>query len=283
MGAKTAFGHVDDFISHYIGDYVTCLMEYGELPSLGVSAADQKKHLDGSGKKCDENFAGFSFEDGRPSTGGRSGGGTGTSSGSGTGNKNNSSGGGNKNSSSSADKGGSGNKSDSSTDASGADKNSSSRRSTPYAKGVINRSGGNNTADAIDSSSQKVRVLEEDEETKRNKKSRGFASSRGSGYGTDKYRAITGTMQAEMEKGMPRKPRAPAASIIRLTGDDGNRFGPYSKTFTPPVANKIQIKEDDNSAFSFGFFIRWLIIGAMILAIIVFFGGQIMNYSNSKD
>ena len=111
FGVKKAFNNVDDFISHYIGDYVTCLMEYGELPSLGVVAADQKKHLGGTGKKCDEDFAGFTFEGGVPAAGGSSGSSSGSSSSSASGNKNNSSVAGSKNSSSSAAKGGSGGKS----------------------------------------------------------------------------------------------------------------------------------------------------------------------------
>lgn len=296
MGAKKAFGHVDDFISHYIGDYVTCLMEYGELPSLGVAAADQKRHLDGSGKKCDEDFAGFTFVDGRPSNGGGSGsggpgsGGTGNT-GSGN-NNNNSANGGNKNNSANAAKGGSNNKSGSDGD-SGSESELGGKRSgsrsgnkpNPYAKGQIERSNSLTTNDAFDDGSRKVRVLEEDEEAKKKKKNSGLAGFRrggSGGHGNDRYRAITGIMQAEMEKTLPRKPRAPSSTVVRLK-DDGNRLGPYSKTFTPPPVKAAPVKEDDNTGFSFGFFIRWLLIAAMILAIIVFFGGQIMNYSNSKE
>lgn len=285
MGAKQAFSHVDDFIDHYIGGYVTCLMEYGELPSLGVAAADQKRHLDGSGKKCDEDFAGFTFEDGRPSNGGGSGGpssgGTGKT---GSGNNNNSANGGNKNNSSNAAKDGSNNKSGSDGDSgSGSEldgrRSGSGKQQTPYAKGQINRSNSLTTIDGFDDGSRKVRVLEEDEQSKKKKKNSGVAGFRSRG---DRYRAITGIMQAEMEKTLPRKPRAPSSSIVRLK-DDGYRLGPYSKTFTPPPVKAAPLNEDDNSGFSFGFFIRWLLIAAMILAIIVFFGGQIMNYSNSKE
>ena len=288
IGAKTAFSHVDDFMSHYIGDYVTCLMEYGELPSLGVAAADQKKHLDGTGKKCDEDFAGFTFEDGRPSNGG--GPSSGGTSKTGSGNNNNSASGGNKNSSSNAAKGGSNNKSDSdggsdsgSDLGGGRNGSKSSKQQTPYAKGEVSRSNSLTTNDGFDDGSRKVRVLEEDEEAKKKKNSRlaGFRSSGGS-YRNDRYRSITGIMQAEMEKSLPRKPRAPSSSVVRLK-DDGNRFGSYSKTFTPPSVKATPVKEDDNTGFSFGFFIRWLLIAAMILAIIVFFGGQIMNYANSKE
>ena len=297
MGAKKAFGHVDDLISHYIGDYVTCLMEYGELPSLGVAAADQKKHLDGTGKKCDEDFAGFTFEDGRPSNGGGGPGSGGTGTGgtgkTGSGNNDNSANNGNKNNSSNAAKDGSNNKSgkdggsDSGSDlgaGGGRNGSKSGKQQTPYAKGEVSRSNSLTTNDASDDGSRKVRVLEEDEEAKKKRKNSGagFRSRGGSYGGNDRYRAITGFMQAEMEKTIPRKPRAPSSTIVRLK-DDGFRLGPYSKSFTPHVVKPPTVKDDDNSGFSFGFFIRWLLIAAMILAIIVFFGGQIMNYSNSKD
>ena len=151
MGAKKAFSSLDKFINHYIGEYVICLMEYGELPSLGVSDSTQKKHMDGAGKSCDEEFAGFTFEDGRPPTGG-----SGSSRG-----KTNSSTENSKNSSSSADKAGS--SSDSGSDS--GSKNSSSRRggsksrSSPYTKGTINRSNEFGAVDASDSD-EKVRFRE---------------------------------------------------------------------------------------------------------------------------
>lgn len=296
FGVKKAFSHVDDFISHYIGDYVTCLMEYGELPSLGVAAADQKRHLDGSGKKCDEDFAGFTFVDGRPSNGGGTGSGgpgTGGTGGTGSGNSNNNSANaGSKNNSSNAGKGGSNDKSGSDGDSGsgndlgrGRSGSRSGKQQSPYANGQINRSNSLTTNDSYDDGGRKVRVLEEDEEAKKKKKNSGlggFRSRSGGNYGNDRYRAITGIMQAEMEKTLPRKPRAPASTVVRLK-DDSNRLGPYSKVFTPPPVKAAPVKEDDNTGFSFGFFIRWLLIAAMILAIIVFFGGQIMNYSNSKE
>lgn len=278
MGAKTAFSNVDKFINHYIGDYVVCLMEYGELPSLGVSDSTQKTHMNGAGKSCDEQFAGFTFEDGRPPTGGGSG-----FSGGG---KTNSPSGGNKNSSSNASKAGSNGKpsSDSNTSADfrGRRNGGSNNSSSPYTRGTINRSNSYRTADASDSDG-KVRVIEDDEESKTKKAGSKFSSRTfRSGYGGDKYRAITGDMLAQMEKTAPKKLRSPAVSIMRVS-DEGNRFGPYKKTFIPPSSKKAAEIQDDNSGLSFGYIIRWLIIAGMILAIIVFFGSQIMNYSNSKE
>lgn len=276
IGAKKAFSNLDDFINHYIGDYVVCLMEYGELPSLGVSDSTLKKHVSGTGKSCDEKFAGFTFEDGRPPTGGGA---------SGSGKANSSSAGGSKNSSSSADKAGS-NKSAAESDSNNfsAKRNNggSKGRSSPYKRGTINRSNEFGTADASDSD-EKVRVIEDDEGSNGKRGGGRFSSRRGSGYGGERYHAVTGNMLAEIEKTAPKKTRAPAVSVKSLPDDGGNRFGPYKKVFTPPEIKKAAEKEDDNSGFSFGYIIRWLIIAGMVLAIIIFFGSQIMNYSNSSD
>lgn len=288
IGAKKAFGNLDDFMNHYIGDYVICLMEYGELPSLGIVDSNLKKHLAGTGKTCDKNFADFSFESGKPPVGSGSGG-TGSGSGSGSGGKSNSANGSNTNSSSTAGKDGKDNSSsDADSDSSGSGgKYKNSGRSTsasPYTNGSIKRSGSSNTADASEIGGQKVRVLADDEEASGRKRgSGGYSRIRSSSYRNDKYRPITGTMLAEIEKTLPKRARAPATSITISTSDEGSRFAPYKKTFIPPQPVILEAKVDDNSGFGFGYIIRWLIIAGMILAIVIFFGSQVMNYSNSKD
>ena len=293
LGAKTAFGHLNDFMGKYMGEYIVCLMEYGELPSLEVADSSQKNHIGSTGKSCDQQFAGFTFVNGRPATGGGgSGGGTGVSSGSG-GNGNSNSTSGNKNSSTNASNSGNGKKSSSDSGSGKDSENSdlikngggSKKGSSPYSKKEITRSDGFGTSDGSDSASQKTRVIEEEDGDGRKKKDASGAYSRSRGYsgGSDKYRAITGNMLAEIERNEPKKPRAPSSSITRALADSGFQMGPYKKVFVPPLNTKPEEKAEDNSSFGFGFIIRWLIIGGMILAIIVFFGGQVLNYSNSKD
>lgn len=272
MGAKKAFSSLDKFINHYIGEYVICLMEYGELPSLGVSDSTLKNHMSGIGKSCDEEFAGFTFEDGRPPTGG---------SGPSRSKTNSSADDGGKNSSSSADEAGSNkdSSSDSGSKKSGSRRGGSKSRSSPYTRGAINRSNDFGTADAS-GSDEKVRVIEDDD----GKKGAGWRSSSRRGSSSySKRRTVAGNMLAEIEKTAPKKLRAPAVSVISLPGEGGSQFGPYKKVFIPPEAKKVAEREDDNSGFSFGYIIRWLIIAGMVLAIVIFFGSQIMNYSNSSE
>lgn len=289
IGAAKAFGNLNSFMNAYIGDYIVCLMEYGELPSLGVSDSKQKNHSGGSsGKSCDQQFAGFTFESGRPPTGGSSStmGGQGSRSGNrgGENRSNSTNSGSNKNSSKNAEN--SSSKKNNADGGSGNRGNVATKNSSPYATGQINRSNANyGTSDGdLSPGNKKIKIIEEQEELGK-KKSDAYGEtsrSRRRGNGQEKYRAITGQMAAEIEKKLAKK-SGPTRSVRTLAGDTGNRFGPYKKTFTPPETKTREIKNDDNSGFSFGYIIRWLIIGGMLLALIIFFGGQIMNYSNSKD
>lgn len=286
IGATKGFTAMNNFMNNYIGEYVVCLMEYGELPSLGTTDENLKKHLGsggGSGRKCDQKFSGFTFESGRSPLG--SGGGSGSAN---SGKNNNS---GSKNSSGNASKDGSskdgGNSSaDSanSSDGSSRDRGSGGKAS-PYAKGKVIRASTNNygTGDAGDDD-QKIKIIDENEAGRGRKKDSSYYSrSSRIGNGNDRYRAITGRMAQEIEKRQPKKAEPVRRSVRALAGDDGNRFKPYKKTLQPREIAAKEIKEDDNSGFSFGYIIRWLLIAGMILAIIVFFGSQVMNYNNSKD
>jgi hypothetical protein len=289
IGATKAFGKMNDFMNRYIGEYVVCLMEYGELPNLGIADANLKKHLGsggGSGRKCDQEFSGFTFESGRPPVGS---GGNAAGSGSTSSGKNNNSGG--KNSSGNANKDGSGkgsgkDGSDSASNSDGSDRDrGSGRKAAPYAKGQVIRSSTNTygTGDAGESD-QKIKVIDDEEGGRgRKKDSSNYSRTSRIGNGSDRYRAITGTMAEEIEKRQPKKAEPIRRSVRALAGDDGNRFTPYKKVLPPREFKEKQMKEDDNSSFGFGYIIRWLMIAGMVLAIIVFFGGQIMNYSNSKD
>lgn len=276
MGASKAFKGLNSFMDSYIGDYTICLMEYGELPTLGVQEISQKTHVGAPG--CDQKFASFTLSSGRPPTGG-----SGLGSRGGGGGKSGT-GGSNKNSSSSANKA-------SNEDDSNADDGSGKRRgprssggASAYAKGQINRSNDLGTADGPSGAGNKKSKILEEDEGEENRRRRG-SNSNTSAFAKSrvKYKAIRGALAEEIKKRSPKLPREPARTIVAVSSQTGNKFGPYKKTFTPPEPKKIEVSQDDGSGFSFGNILRWLIIGGMIIALIVFFGGQIMNYSNSQD
>ncbi len=282
MAASKVFKNLNDFMNRYIGDYTICLMEHGELPNLGVAAAGQKKHADSGA--CDQKFEGFTFGSGRPPGGagrsGRSG-----SSRSGSSSKSDADG----SSKSDADR----RKSDAAKKDSDRDgtnkgfrkKSAAGRGSSPYTSGQISRDEGFGTADgpSSDVGNEKVKIIEEEKEKSKNAKNANRRSSRNLGYQKLKYRVITGELAETIEKNSGKKPRGSARTVSALIGDSANQIGPYKKIFIPPDSKPVEVIQDDGSDFAFGNILRWLMIGAMILAVIVFFGGQIMNYSNSKE
>jgi hypothetical protein len=303
LGMKKGFSNLSKSMDSYVGDYVKCLMEYGELPSLGVADPDLNRHsvTGGLGKTCDSKFEPFTFSGGFAATstggggggpGGSGGGSGGTSSGSSSGSNSN-----NKNSSSNAsNNSNNSNGSDSgsnSDDGNGGGKNSRGNKSSSYANRQVRRSSdsfatSDNGADASSAGTAKIRILEDNQDDAKKNRDRNsrkaYYRPNQYIYTTDKYKAITGGELAQIEKTLPRKAKAPVTRTIASPIDDsGMGFGPSRRNFTPPEREQAQIKQSEESGFSFGYLMRWLLIAGIIVAIVVFFGGQIMNYSNSQD
>lgn len=278
--AKNMFTGLSDFMNKYMGDYIACLMEYGELPSLGVENADLKNHKEGAGggKVCDSKFNGFTIASGRNSMGG-SGGQSGSAPDSAS----------NKNNSDNADKTGSG------ADSAANSKNASAGSGGAGRGGSRSGSGSNDepsrsdatygTADDASRAAQsKSRVLDEedDEQDARMGRDRyGSGNSSRVSYRRAPYRAVSGRLQAEIEKSIKKAPRAPSSRIVTVL-EEGYRFKAYKKTFIPPTIKEYAPPPEDEG-FSFGGFLKWIIIAGIIIAIVILLGSQILNYSNSKD
>jgi hypothetical protein len=91
-------------------------------------------------------------------------------------------------------------------------------------------------------------------------------------------------MKQEFEKAQKRRPtiRKPSQTVTALSKDEA-RFIPVRKIVTRTVASDVKARDDGEAGLSFGNFIRWILIAGVVVAIVIFFGGQILNYSNSKD
>ena len=74
--------------------------------------------------------------------------------------------------------------------------------------------------------------------------------------------------------------RKPTISLRAISSEE-QTFSPTKKHINPPEAKQIAQKEDTGDVFAFGSMLRWLMIIGMIVAIVIFFGGQLLNYSNS--
>ena len=281
VSLKGVFKSVDDFMYSYMGAYVSCLMEYGELPARGVEVAELKQNQGGGssgGKVCNSKFSGFTLSGGIRENGSNGSKSLASSK--------------NRNSSQSANSGASAKEksltpnTSSNSNSQDSDSSSVSNRnsSSNYANGRIKRSSnsdGTGTADnGSASADDKTRVIEDEQ---------AFASGRGSGeirstsviYDRKRYKAITGALADDINK-KSKPDRAPTSRILQNI-DESNRIGPRKSIFTPPEIKAAKDSQDDNSGFQFGNIMKWLMIAGMVITLFVFFGSQIMSFMNSQE
>ncbi len=273
LSARGMFKAVDDFMYSYMGAYISCLMEYGELPSQGVSADDLKKNKDGGsagGKVCDSSFKNFTLADGVPENTSASGpGATSRSS---------------KNSSQSAS-------ADSKTKViTNRTENSSSVTSetaSNYANGRVQRAtprrgSSSGTADnaSLAAGNDKVRVIEDEGDgTSTAGRGSGGIASTAVNYERIQYKALPGKLAEEQKK---KANRSPTSKIISKSEDE-NRAGPRKSIFTPPEKRAAAGQTEDEVSFGFGNFLKWIIIAGIAISIFIFFGSQVMSFMNSKE
>lgn len=284
LAAKGLFGGVNKFISDYVGDYFTCLMDYGELPSLGVSETDLKKHA--SASRCKVKF---SIANGASLGGGGGGGGGSSGSGGGSGSKGKVSQNSSQASESSKTYGSKDSKSNSSSRASRSGDGSDSAgggsgKNSAYAGGRIKRSSSSGASDGASDGDNKTKIIEDEAAGSafgRGDNDRNSGRRQSAQY---KYKAITsGQMFDEVEKTSKREDRKPSVkSLSKMSVEEGFRPGPRTNNFIPPERKPAVASEDADPDFGFGKMMKWLMIAGMVVAIIVFFGGQMMNYSNSE-
>lgn len=292
LAFKPLFGGFGNFINDYVGEYTACLMEFGELPSLGVDATDLKLHESGGGKVCNTKFAAYTFSTGRQPIG--------STGGSSTTNTKSSTGSTSSSSSSDSDRNSSRNASSNSSKSSSSDKSGSDSKSAddaasaagrlnPYNSGRITRSsdygrsgrgttdgGGNDSA----SGSDNVKIIENAEKKDSALSDDYRNSSSRVSYERMRYKAITGEQQEEFAK-RTKTAREPSSKIVTVIDDTG-RMGPRKNTFIPPERKPTAV-ENKEEGFTLGSFMKWLIIAGMFIAIVLFFGGQVMNFMNSQE
>lgn len=292
LATKGLFVGTQQFIMSYAGDYVVCLMEHGELPQLGVGNDDLKKH---QGKaKCSAKFSiagGASLSGGGSSGSGSS---SSSSNSSGTNSKgsqlankgNNSTNGANsgKDGKAGSGKGGAGSSSDKDGEGGGRGR---SGRGGDYANGRINRSGSSyGVADGAAGTpgGDKVRVIAGEGDDLGFNRNGGYDRSSRVVNKNNRYKAITGQMYDEIEKTAKKEPRKPTSrKVATVKEEEAFRPGPRKSSFIPPERKPQAEYNDKDEDFSFGYLLKWLLIAGIVIAIIVFFGGQILNYSNSDS
>jgi hypothetical protein len=235
------------FVQSFMGDYLACLLETGELPTLG---ADLQK----------ENECKFSFQ-----------GVSGTNSSSSSSSKKNS---GSSSSSSSSDKDSS--KSSSSSSSGGTYAGSSSRprgsssitRARAPTKGV--------TGDA-DTGGKVIEITLDN-----GGGGTFFKTKNGASYAIEGGRRVASIpvsgMTEEDQKKLEKKGESGKKSTV-VSGDMNTK--PKKIAVKKPEARTVA--EAPEEPVTFGNFIRWLFIAALIIALVIFLGGQALQFSKSGE
>lgn len=261
--AKGLFSNINTYISGYVGGYFKCLMTQGELPALGVSDGDLSKHT-GAGYKCSASLAktNAGAQDG---SGGTKNLGTVTQL------------------SSQAPKGSTKATASSRAGASDAKKSSASKK----------RKGMNNSNDDGDDSTRFSASIRNRSEVYSSSDSEGDDDVRSvpmarrdlAAERSDNYRPVSNEMNEALKKstrggGLSRRENTPKR--LSLPEDD-MRPGPRRTKFEPYKRTVAAVVEEPEVEMGFGYFMKWIMIAGIGIAIFIFFGGQIMNYNNSDS
>lgn len=258
--AKGLFTNLNQFMTGYVGGYFKCLMDYGELPSLGVEDKDLRKHTsEGYQCKIGTNFqaqqsnptpvkvSGTTANNTKPvgstkATAGRRG---------------NSAL--NEKSNSEKDRARRLRGRSLAGDDSGSDVNFRSRSSSYAAGDLDDVEGGGSRQTRIGGSPYAVNQPKKTE-------AKGLLENKNAKRTTNSRILVLN------------KPNSKESENLS--------YGPKNKkTKLIPPERKLSSTEDSSkeSEFSFGYIFKWLMIAAIAIVIFILFGSQILNYSKSDS
>ncbi len=234
------------FLDSYFGDYIACLLETGELPALGGQGPNQGE--------CNTGFGQFSISQGRPKIP-----------------PSNSSG----NNSSGSNGGGSGSSSDSAS-------NSRLRPSS------LSSSGGSGNAESFGQRGNANRPsVQSVAGPQNNEDPTGFGDNNSSASegSVGRGRQVRKKIIVLGEDYLSDKEKNPSDKVVakgKKTKKESEISNLKQARFPLSVPQAKQaLPEIDGKGFSFAFFIKFLLIAAIIIALLLFLGGQAMQIKKS--
>jgi hypothetical protein len=240
------------FAQNYFGAYFTCLLEVGELPSLGADGV--------SSTECDDEYKPFTLADGWAP-------------------KDSSYNGSNPDSENNKNNG------DKSEDQSTDYSKSSTAVSESSGTGAGNS--GSSSVDNFGSRGQKVPLSNADKRgnSKSGDDDLGNSSAKNNfeqpqefgtdGSGRSEYVPIYGRVADENKKDN--------ATAVKADSQNDPEQALRGKRVPATAPKSLDKNEKPDEGISFPDFIKYLIIAAIILIILIFFGGQVMQYQKSQD
>lgn len=240
------FKPFQSFVQSYMGDYTACLLETGELPSLGNTDAESALSDEG----CNSKFEAATLANGRPPV-------TNSSSSTSSSTTANSS-----SSSSSSDSGGG------TTVSPGSATNGNNNLLVSSMKKKTGTESGSGA-------SQKVTEIPVDSESKFYNRKDSYSKEGVVRNDKTTYVGIAGMTEEEKKK----QERQEGKGRIIASGEFG---GPLKKIAVKPPPAK-PLVEDEDTPMTFGNFFRILLIAAIIIALIVVLGSQALKIAKSQE
>lgn len=254
------------YVESYFGNYIACLLEVGELP--------------GNGGVCESEFKAFNIADGKPLVNGQIPSSGSGGSGGGSSNRNGKNG-------SEDGQGAQTSKRDSKADGPGKGESLGSNPSGGGGRSTVGRVGGFGRNRSTPVGNVKSSETDKDGKATMNDSLLGISPTStavGNASRDDRRRMTTMNWgyfgdEEEKERASSRPPVAPVskpesqggASLRAKVIAETARRGPAAQG------------EANDEGFSFGNLIQYLLIAAIILAIVIFFGGQILQISKSWE
>lgn len=246
------------FVQSYMGAYIQCLLDLGELPSLGNP--DSQDLLQSQG--CNAKFEGATWSAGRPPIGSNS---NSNSNGSNGSSQNNSSNSNSSKGSSSSSNGGGGGSSSAGNNSNNLLVRSMHHNNNP--EGTDGGSGSGKDSGGAGANGGGGSGFY---------RTRGSVSSNSGHNSGDRYVAILG-LTTEDKKHLPRSP-----SISRKIAGSEGAYASSAKRFElkKPLAKAGEIKDEP---MTFSDYLRFLIITAIVIAILVVLGSQALKISKDWE
>lgn len=250
--AYQIFRPMREFLKDYMGSYIACLLETGELPSLGNVTTEEILQEEG----CNAKFQAATLKNGRPPN-------------SSSGGSSNSAAEKNKNSASKgseANSGGSG--------GSGSTSNYSSGQST--GRNLLTRRGRGSATDVASAGDGKTIEIPFEDSSSRfyNRRS----TSENSNWAVNKRIAIGGMVFSDEEQ---KKQQRKENAITSMALPEGAGSAPKKIRIQKPERQIAQENEDES--LTFGNFFRILLIAAIVIALVMVLGSQALKIVKSTE
>lgn len=225
--------------NNYFGEYLQCLLETGELPSIGGTPGD-------SGT-CNQFFSPFNLQNGRASIAAPNAGGNGSN----------------------ASKGG----------RARGEVPSNARRNGGGGGGRGGSRGGDGKWHQTETEPPRQAQEEKGDEESKHGEAR-FSSTSGGGSRTSSYKADNGRFIDGRVGGSQRETDNKDKASPKVKTNDLYRTAKKFKLKRPPKKEEVTA---DVEPYSFADFFRMLVIAAIIIALVVLLGGQVLQIGKSMD